>query len=193
MTIRLATASDARRLATLHATRITEGFLPTLGTPFLTRLYRRIARSAGAFAVVADEGGKIVGFVAAAEDVGALYRSFLIRDGAVAGALAAPRLLRSLRRVIETLRYPSGETDLPRAEILSVVVDAAAGGRGLGTRLVTEALRMIGERGVRCAKVVVGAGNEPALALYERCGFAHRARIEVHEGTPSEVLVWTAP
>ena len=192
MITRRATRTDARRLATLHATRIAEGFLPTLGEWFLSRLYRRLTCSPGAFAVVAEERGAIVGFTAAAEDVNALYRSFLLRDGIVAGLGAAPRLLRSWRRVLETLRYPSDAGDLPRAEILSVAVDADAGGRGIGTALVAEALDGLRDRGVLAVKVVVGSHNGAALALYERCGFRRHVSIEVHEGTPSEVLVWTA-
>jgi hypothetical protein len=41
-------------------------------------------------------------------------------------------------------------------------------------------------------KVTVGAGNEPALALYRSCGFETAAQIHVHGDTASEVLVWTA-
>jgi hypothetical protein len=42
MTLRLAGAADTPRLAHPHATRITDGFLPTLGPSVLDRLYRRI-------------------------------------------------------------------------------------------------------------------------------------------------------
>ncbi|MCZ7535489.1 MAG: GNAT family N-acetyltransferase [Acidimicrobiia bacterium] len=193
MITRLANPTDAARLAALHATRISEGFLPTLGPRFLTRLYRRLILDPDSFAIVADEGGDVVGFAAAASDIGALYRSFLLRDGVVASIGAAPALLRSWRRVIETLRYPEGSADLPDAEILSVAVDATAGGRGVGTKVVTEALSRLRDSGVSSAKVVVGADNETALAMYRRCGFENAARIEVHGGRASEVLVWKAP
>lgn len=193
MITRLANPTDAARLAALHATRISEGFLPTLGPRFLTRLYRRLILDPDSFAIVADEGGDVVGFAAAASDIGALYRSFLLRDGVVASIGAAPALLRSWRRVIETLRYPEGSADLPDAEILSVAVDATAGGRGVGTKVVTEALSRLRDSGVSSAKVVVGADNETALAMYRRCGFENATRIEVHGGRASEVLVWKAP
>ena len=41
-------------------------------------------------------------------------------------------------------------------------------------------------------KVVAGAETVAALWLYARCGFVPRARIAVHEGTASEVLVWSS-
>jgi ribosomal protein S18 acetylase RimI-like enzyme len=195
ISIRPATKADAGRLAELHATRITEGFLPTLGTAFLRRLYTRIATSPRAFAIVAVDGGDVVGFAAAATDVRALYREFLVHDGLVAGIQSAPRLARSWRHVVETLRYPSsgetnGATALPAAEILAVAVAADAGGQGLGRRLVGAATTELARRGITAAKVVAGAGNEPALRMYRGCGVAARQRIAVHDGAPSEVLVW---
>jgi ribosomal protein S18 acetylase RimI-like enzyme len=198
--VRLAGDTDAVRLAELHATRITDGFLPSLGPAFLTRLYRRVVRSPGSFAYVAtdadtDEGagdGRVLGFAAATDDISRLYRSFALHDGVLAGIAAAPRLLRSWRRVLETFRYPAAEGDLPTAEILAVAVDETAGQRGIGRAVVDAATSRLAERGIESVKVVAGADNAAALRLYEVCGFAVRARIEVHEGAPSEVLVWNS-
>jgi ribosomal protein S18 acetylase RimI-like enzyme len=206
--VRLAEEPDAARLAELHATRITDGFLPTLGPAFLTRLYRRIVRSPDAFAYVAtlgDEGAanrRVVGFAAATVDIGRLYRTFALRDGLVAGAVAAPRLLRSWRRVLETIRYPAAESrtgpadgreaELPAAEILAVAVEAESGQRGIGRAVVDAATSRLSGRGETAVKVVAGADNTAALRLYAACGFVPRARIEVHEGAPSEVLVWNS-
>ena len=196
MIVRLAGDNDAARLAELHATRITDGFLPSLGPAFLARLYRRIAKSPGSFAYVATDtdapDARVLGFAAATDDVGQLYRSFALHDGVVAGIAAAPRLLRSWRRVLETVRYPGAEGDLPTAEILAVAVDETAGKQGIGRAVVDAATSRLAERGIEAVKVVAGADNTAALRLYAVCGFAVRARIEVHEGAPSEVLVWNS-
>lgn len=192
MNVRPGTANDVRRIAELHATRITEGFLPTLGRPFLERLYRRILVSPDAFVLVAAQGEEVVGFAAGALDLGALYKRFVLRDGLIAGLRSAPRILRSTRRVIETLRYPASTEHLPEAEILAVAVDPAAGGRGIGRELVNAAKDELLARGVHSAKVVAGAENEAALRLYRGCGFAPRVRLTVHEGITSEVLVWSS-
>lgn len=192
---RLARDTDAARLAELHASRITDGFLPSLGPAFLARLYRRIVRSTDSFAyVVTDEpSDRVVGFAAATADLGQLYRSFALRDGVVAGIVAAPQLLRSWRRVLETVRYPAAEgTDLPDAEILAVAVDADAGGRGIGKLVVDAATRGLADRGENAIKVVAGSDNAIALRLYESCGYRVQARVEVHEGVSSEVLVWNS-
>jgi ribosomal protein S18 acetylase RimI-like enzyme len=194
--VRLAGERDAPRLAELHVARIGDGFLAALGTRFLTRLYRRIVRSDGAFAFVATDTDpdRAVGFTAAATSTGAFYREFVLRDGVAAGLPALPALARSWRRVYETLRYPAstGTDDLPAAEILAVAVDEAAAGKGVGRLVVDAATHELAARGVDAVKVVAGADNAAALRLYEKCGFAPRARIEVHRGTPSEVLVWNS-
>ena len=191
--IRSAERSDAGRLAELHATRIVEGFLPRLGPRFLSRLYRRLVVSPDGFAVVAVRDARVVGFAAGATDLGRVYRSFVLHDGVIAGLGAAPRIVGSWRAVLETLRYPGSIDDLPEAEILSVAVDGDAAGRGIGRRLLSASLDELTRRGVRAAKVVAGADNRAALALYTQAGFAVRQRIEVHAGIASEVLVWVAP
>ncbi len=185
--------ADAPRIAELHASRITEGFLPVLGRQFLTRLYRRVVASDDAFAFVAHERGPAIGFCAVALDVGALYKRFVIRDGVVAGALAAPQILRNAPRVIETLRYPAHAGDLPEAEVLAVAVDASGAGRGVGRALVERSQHELERRGIAAAKVVAGSDNTAALALYRACGFEEVSRIQVHEGIESSVLVWVAP
>jgi ribosomal protein S18 acetylase RimI-like enzyme len=181
-------------MADLHVARISEGFLPTLGTGFLTRLYARVVASPDAFAyvAVADDEARVDGFAACALDLRALYRSFLLRDGAVAGVAAAPRLLRSWRKVAETLRYPATTVELPDAEVLSVAVAADAAGHGAGASLVDAVTQELASRDVRAAKVVTGAANDAATRMYRKCGFEVAQRLQVHGGTESVVLVWHA-
>ncbi|HEV7525803.1 MAG TPA: GNAT family N-acetyltransferase [Acidimicrobiia bacterium] len=190
--VREAVVADAPRIADLHASRIGEGFLTFLGTRFLTRLYRRVVRSPHAFAVVVVEQGVVVAFAAASDDVRNFYKEFVIRDGVLAGLGSAPRVIRSIPRVLETLRYPALTADLPRAEILSVATDGAVTGRGYGSVALTHATRELERRGCMTAKVVTGATNDSALRLYHRNGFATHTEISVHGDVTSEVLVWAS-
>ena len=192
--IRPAGDADVAAVAALHADRIGEGFLSSLGPGFLGRLYQRVLRSEDGFLLVATgpDSGRVLGFVAGVASVGGLYRRFILRDGLVAGVLAAPRLVRAVPRVLETLRYPAATGDLPDAEILAVAVAADATGAGLGRALVHAGTDAFTQRGVTAAKVVTTADNDAALAMYHACGFATTAGVEVHAGRTSEVLVWTA-
>ena len=190
--VRPARPDDLTRVAALHAERIAEGFLSSLGVPFLRRLYRRVLAGPDSFVLVATGAdATVVGFVAGGGDLGALYRRFLLRDGVVAATRAAPRLVRALPRVLETLRYPTATAELPAAEILAVAVDRGASGRGTGRALVDAACVEFRARGIHAARVVTTADNDRALAMYRACGFGPAARLEVHAGRDSEVLVWT--
>lgn len=186
--IRAATEPDVPSVAGLHTSEIADGFLSSLGPAFLTCLYRRIVRHPGTVLLVADDHGEIVGFVAAAEDTGALYRSFLARDALRVGLAAGPRLLASARRVVETLRYPAVSDAGACAEVLAVAVAPRARGRGLGGALLQAATDELARRGHTAVRVVTASGNVPAIALYRRCGFRRAATLILHRGATSEVL-----
>jgi ribosomal protein S18 acetylase RimI-like enzyme len=198
--IRLGTPADARAVAALHASELSEGFLVTLGTPFLVRLYTRIARHRGSFLLVMGERDEIEGFIAVAERTGELYREFLVRDGLRAGVAALPAIARAPRHVWETLRYGMGGGEpapadgaaptLPDAEILAVAVAPAARGHGAGRALVAAATAELGSRGIASVRVVTAASNEAALRTYEATGFTRRATTEVHAGVEQVVLAW---
>jgi len=184
---------DAADAARLHAGRITQGFLSFLGPGFLTRLYRRITRTPTSFLLVADDGGRVVGFIAGSSDVGGLYRAFLLHDGLSAGLAAAPRLVRSWRRVLETLRHgTAGDGSGRGTELLAVAVDPDHGGRGVGTALVAAFLDRVAAAGSDEAYVVVGADNDGAIRLYAAAGFVAAEEFELHVGTRSLVMQWAA-
>lgn len=191
MIIRTGLEEDAPVAARLHAEQIGEGFLSSLGPRFLSLLYRRVVRGTGSFLLVAEEDGTVVGHAAATEDVGGLYREFLLHDGLVAAVVAAPKLARRWRSALETLRYPSGHGQLPSAELLAVAVAPECRGRGIGRDLVRAVNEELVRRGVADARVVVGASNSPALALYRSAGFRPAATIQVHADARSEVLTWS--
>jgi ribosomal protein S18 acetylase RimI-like enzyme len=94
--------------------------------------------------------------------------------------------------VWETLRYPGTTAELPAAEVLSVATAEAAAGRGYGGTTVRAVTAELARRGAPAVKVTFGESNRAALALYSACDFVPAARVEVHDGTVSEVLVWTA-
>lgn len=57
------------------------------------------------------------------------------------------------------------------ADVLTVAVDAAEQGRGVGRRLLRELLAEADRRGCADVLLEVRGGNGPAVALYERHGF----------------------
>ncbi len=193
--VRVGGPPDAASAAALHARLISEGFLSSLGPRFLGRLYGRITRSDGSFLLIAESGGTTVGFIAGSVATGRLYRSFLTRDG-VAAFLSAPvRLVTALPRVLETLRHgrSSGHEAANGGELLAVAVDPQWRGRRVGHLLVEAFLGELGDRGISSAHVVVGAGNEAAIAMYSRSGFTEAHTFEMHRGTRSLVMQVEVP
>jgi ribosomal protein S18 acetylase RimI-like enzyme len=192
--LRLATLQDVHAVAALHANRISEGFLVTLGPAFLRRLYRRVILSHRAFLLVADDAGVVCGFVAVAENTRALYLEYVLRDGVAASIAAARGISRAPRSVLETLRYGLGSRThadgAVGAEILATGVAADHAGRGIGSRLVRAAVAELERRGVASARVVTAVGNDAAVHAYERGGFRREGREEVHRGIAQELLVW---
>lgn len=195
--IRLGTQEDAAAASFLHSSRITEGFLPTLGPRFLKRLYRRIALDRDSFLIVAEKDNELLGMASCTQDLGNLYRSFILRDGLIAATSALLPIMRSLPRVFETLRYPSqggaeiAMAALPGAEVLAVAVREESSGLGIGRQIMVAAIAEFSRRGVKSVKVVAGSQNASALSLYRSVGFRDTAALEVHEGTDSLALVWS--
>jgi len=58
--------------------------------------------------------------------------------------------------------------------------------RGIGRTLLDKILAEGASRGVRCAFLELRAGNSPALALYEKCGFRVTARRNKYYSEPLE-------
>jgi ribosomal protein S18 acetylase RimI-like enzyme len=200
-TVRPATEGDVAQVARLHIEAIHEGFLSSLGTAFLRRLYARLCRSRHGFLLVADgtsvgDDG-VVGFVAGSTSLRDFYREFVWRDGLAASLSSAPTLARSLRRVLETLRYGTG-SDSPaesdnEAELLAIGVSQSARRLGTGGALARAFLETSARNAATTARVVVGSENAAAIALYEACGFRVAQELELHAGVRSLVMRTDVP
>jgi ribosomal protein S18 acetylase RimI-like enzyme len=182
-------------LAKLHASEIQGGFLTSLGTPVLARLYRAISRSPHAFVFVAEDAGQTVGFLCASTDTKRVYRRVVLTVWPTLLPVLARKLVRwsTVRRCWETLRYP-GETadpNLPGAEILNFCVDGARQGRGIGRALFAAMQREYWRRGIRRIRIVTGAGQQSAIRFYDKMGAQPAGRLEVHANIESRVYVFT--
>jgi glycosyltransferase involved in cell wall biosynthesis/ribosomal protein S18 acetylase RimI-like enzyme len=187
--VRSATVADARALAGMHLTELNTGFLPRLGHRFMSILYEALIEWPDATVFVVDDQVGPVGYVTGVVDTGEFYRYFLRKFGIRAAIAAFPRVILNLRRAFESFRYGSEDNDV-RAELLSLAVARRARGRGLSTSLGTKLLEALSIRGCDTVKVVVAEENATAIGAYEKLGFIDQARIEVHRGEFSRVMVW---
>jgi ribosomal protein S18 acetylase RimI-like enzyme len=186
--VRRATDADAVAIARLHRDTMPEASLPRLGDPFLLRFHRSLIRDREAIVLVAVSDGRIVGFASGAPSTRRFAMRFAPGTGSQpldppSGALrrAFPdRGVRSPRCLVG--RWPGGR------ELIAAVADRGRRGNGTGSALsaaVVEALRAGGCNHVR---VLVGASNDRALALYRSLGFRDAREVETHRGVQSRVL-----
>ncbi len=125
----LAATERYRQVAALHAASIDQGFLATLGVPFLALMYEAIDLAEDSVLLTEEQDGRILGFVAGGLGMGPIYRSMLRSPLRLTWALL-PSLLRPRRvmRILDILHYGRRQGDgarWPKAELLSIAVAGA--------------------------------------------------------------------
>ena len=92
-------------VAELHAQGITQGFLSTLGYPFLRTLYKGIAQSEDCGVILAKNDGAILGFISYARDVKTCYVQVIKRHWPSLIWTMLPNIFRPnvYKKVFETL------------------------------------------------------------------------------------------
>lgn len=182
-------------LARLHAEEISGGFLTSLGTPLLKRLYRAIAGSPDAFVLIFQCGSGIGAFLCASTDTKRVYRHVLRR----AWPHLLPVIIRkalsrhTIQRCWETLRYPSRQqvAEGPKAEILNFCVSGRIQRTGVGRQLFAAMEAEYRRRGVNAIRIVTGAGQHSAIRFYEKVGAIREASIQVHAKADSHLFLYT--
>jgi glycosyltransferase involved in cell wall biosynthesis/ribosomal protein S18 acetylase RimI-like enzyme len=191
--VRRARRADAEAMARIHREALPTAFLPSLGLPFLTRLYRALAQDRDGVALVAEKGHGVVGFATGVTSVKGFYRRFFLRHGVPAAVSIVPQVLKRpgiLAHALETARYPEGVDGLPESELLSIAVRPDSASKGAGRMLAEGILGGLARRGAERVKVVVAVENEGANRFYERLGFRLATQIRVHKDEVSNVWVY---
>lgn len=189
----MSAAPSYRQVARLHAEGINQGFLSTLGERFLALLYEAMDRAPASVLLTHEEEGRVVGFVSGSHGLGAVYKALLRRPFRLAGALW-PVLLSpaKLWRILEILRHSAGSEatrELPRAELVSIVVAPDWRGRQVAERLYRRLEAHFAAEGTPSFKIVVGEALAPAHRFYRRMGAVPAAEVTVHGGAKSVVYV----
>ncbi len=185
--IRQAEERDLDAVTRVHLQSFPGFFLSCLGPRFLRLLYEEILSSADGVLIVADEGGSVVGLAAGTMAQVRSYRSLLRRrmigfafaalPSALRRPVIVPRLLRALRRPVESARSSAA------ACLMSLAVDPPATGTGIGGRLVGAFCDELRARGAeRVCLTTDAVGNDAVNRFYERRGFCVARRLTTPEG-----------
>ena len=184
-----------RQCAEIHSQEIADGFLTSFGVPFLTEMYRAIARGPSTFLLGASASHRLVGLICGSSGGAGPLKSMLKSRPIHAIRFAAPTLLRpsNLRRALETISYmgSGGDTDgLPRAEILNFAVSRSTQGQGVGRLLFQELCAEFTKRGVDAIRIVTGSDQTAAQRFYEAAGARPAGNLAIHEGASSVAYVY---
>lgn len=186
-------AADYGVIARLHCEQINQGFLATLGVPFLELLYESIDNDSDSFLLVERVDGRVIGFVSGANGLGRIYKQLLMRPirliRALIHCLLSPSKIYKILEVLFLSKDTNAAIDLPKPELLSIVVDPAFQGGGHAERLFKALCVNFREAGVESFRIVVGCSLARANAFYKRLGCVAVKRIQVHKGIESLVYI----
>lgn len=188
VTLRPMTNEDAADVVAIHLAAFPGFFLTFLGPRFLRELYRGIVSDAAGIAWVAEEEGRVLGFVAGTDSPSRFYRRLIERRVlrfAVAAAVPFLRRPSILPRLLRAFRKPAerGEASERRAELMSLAVAPSGQGSGAGALLVERFLEEARRRGVETVCLTTDAvANEKVNRFYERLGFTRARELTTAEG-----------
>jgi ribosomal protein S18 acetylase RimI-like enzyme len=180
MRVRDATTADLAAVAALHVAALPHDFLSQLGASFLRQVYPTFLQSELGFLLVAEEEGRVVGFVSCACDTARFFRTTLRRRWPCLMLLALRRLLfhpRDLARLLGAWRYPTKNRALTMPELVSIAVEPRWQGRGVGRRLLNEFDQRLKQRRARRFFLTVGTDNRSARGFYAKLGFVEEGEI----------------
>ena len=185
--------SDYRAVARLHCDYINQGFLATLGVPFLTLLYEAIDKDSESVLLVEHVDLKIVGFVTGTRGLARIYKQLLLKPLRLIYSLKSCLLSPSkMYKIIEVLLIKEDSnisSDFPKQELLSIVVNPAYQGGGHAENLFNALCSHFREEGASSFSIVVGSNLDRAHAFYTKMGSIPVKEIEVHKGADSVVYV----
>jgi ribosomal protein S18 acetylase RimI-like enzyme len=185
--------SDYRAVAELHCDQINKGFLASLGISFLTLLYEAIDKDTESALLVKRVDGVIIGFVTGTGGLGQIYKKLLSQPLRLIYTLKYNLLSPSkIYKIVEILLISKGDKaliDLPRQELLSIVVNPTYQGEGIAENLFKALSSFFKSKEASSFSIVVGSDLDRAHAFYRKMGSVPVKEIQVHQGANSIVYV----
>lgn len=166
----------APALAALHVAAFPAFFLTALGPRFLAAFYRALLADGGVAVGVLDRG-RLVAFAAGAERADGLYRRLARRHGPALALAALPALVRRPGRALRLARsfglQEPGADAADGPTLLSIAVDPARGGQGLGRAVLDrfEQLMAVARPGEVVRLTTDAHDNDAVLGFYRRRGY----------------------
>jgi|TARA_B110000967_G_C18763448_1_gene499123 hypothetical protein len=185
--------SDYKQVARLHCDYINQGFLATLGIPFLALLYEAIDKDSESVLLVERVDNNIVGFVTGTQGLGKIYKQLLLRPHrliySLKSCLLSPSKMYKILEVIFISKDKNISADLPKQELLSIVVNSSYQGGKHAENLFKALCTHFRAEGHRSFRIVVGSKLKRAHPFYIKMGAYPLKEIQVHKGVDSIIYI----
>lgn len=186
-------SDDYIKIAELHCNFINQGFLKTLGVSFLALLYESIDRDSKSMLFVERIDNSIVGFVSTTAGLGGLYKQLLLKPFrlvySLKSCLLSPKKIYKILELLFQTKKSNAFNDLPKQELLSIVVDPAYQGRDYAKKLFQDLCLHLKKTGVKDFIIVVGNNLDRAHSFYKKMGSIPVAKTQIHKGESSIIYL----
>lgn len=157
------------QVAEIHKNVLSSGFLATLSVDFLEKFYYSLFKSHDTFSLVAVRGQKVLGFVTCTTAVKSLpVFLFVHLWKEISFEMFKNPFL--FFKFSSSLFYPNFTSTEAACEILSIAVVQGDRGRGLGSKLVSNAKLKFKKRGFKYFQLSVRDSMKEANNFYQRIG-----------------------
>ncbi len=182
--VRLLEAGDIRTVARIHFESLPEDFLPSLGLHFLDAVYYPAAiRSQHAVTFIARLDGQRVGFVTVAHNSDRYTNDILkgrystLASYALGASLRDPMMLIRSFQVVRSALL--SKPDPVKSEIVFIAVDEPFRGRGVGSLLISRAIKYLQNKGQHECRTKTLASNMDVIRVYQKLGWKERNRFRL--------------
>lgn len=174
-------------IVTIHLNTFTGFFLTFMGRGFLNQMYRSYCDHNDSGLLVAEEDGKIVGFLAYSSDFSGLYKHMIktrLFPFAFYSLGAFFRRPSAFMHIIRAFLKPSEANREERyVELSSIGVDPQIKSRGVGSMLIDKLKQMVNFNKFAYITLETDAvNNDGAIHFYEKNGFIQEKMFETEEG-----------
>ena len=174
-------------IVTIHLNAFTGFFLTFMGRGFLNQMYQSYCEHDESGLLVAEDGGKAVGFLAYSGDFSGLYK-YMIKTRLFAFAFysigAFCRRPSAFLHILRAFLKPSEvKREEKYVELSSIGVDPNFKSNGIGTQLIDKLKQSVDfERFAYITLETDALNNEGAIHFYEKNGFIKERTYETEEG-----------